>query len=748
MSDVSNILSRIKGSIDNTVSGKSSSWDNEADYLSKLAPNIIEWVTGLEYWNVPSTFEHSRQYQLLRDLFNLRCKICNSSKPEHIDCWGKSRMYLESEILLVWSEKYHDFVCPKCGTTLKEFHNDGLIDLYDELIIIAGMRSGKSYFGGNVGGYLEHACTAFGIRGKGYLQTLLKQEKSEEFQITYSASTEEQAEQTIYAKYRNMRKDSPWISRYMKWIKKRENEQVSRENRWKYTVSKEEIVDGYVNIRYNVVASDSGGVAGRTRIMAFIDEWARLANTDGTRSATELYRVLNQSLKTVRSATSMNDDIPWFFGMMSNVTSPIADDDPAMQTYYKARDGVLKDTFYWKGATWEFNPFQPRKNFDTDYAKDPIGAERDFGANPPTAASPFVQNPTRFWKSIDFDAKPIATFEYEFLTDPTEKKYIGASLIDCKMDVINQHFLMCDAGVTFDSFTVACAHPEWININSYAEESSEESNEEPNDNSKYNYPSGRVEYQSPYETIDVRQLNNINRKTHGDQYMYEVGKNIIKGINQSATTPTSGSSYEHRGEVMVTVVDFCLRIVPTIERDIWFDSIVKIVDVLRQKVNITEIGFDHWNSESSIQQIRSMGIMANKFNLKMEHFSSFVEMSYNNRVRMLPPHIDDKVNLTPTGTLEIGTIQEEMHGESIAIVEMLKLNRTPDLKKIFNPNKGKKRGRDSDDMARSLMGVHYLVQNSEYDDTATTKKKREIGKRIATINNPMFGNVYPGGRPY
>jgi len=33
----------------------------EVTYLRRPAANICEWVTGMDYWNVPSTFDHSRQ---------------------------------------------------------------------------------------------------------------------------------------------------------------------------------------------------------------------------------------------------------------------------------------------------------------------------------------------------------------------------------------------------------------------------------------------------------------------------------------------------------------------------------------------------------------------------------------------------------------------------------------------------------------------------------------------------------------
>ena len=230
--------------------------DPEQQYLSIPAPNVIEWSTSPEYWNMPSVYKFQRQYQLLRDTFNLRCPLCNPMDPESIDCWGKSRMYLESENLLVWQEEHRDFCCPKCKLTQRELLDDGFFIPYNEFIIIAGMRSGKSYFGGITGGYGTHFCITQGIKERGALQRGLNQAASEWFEITFAASTATQAKDTIYAKYREMLNNSPWMNRYIEWIKKKEKEQIGVGDKWSFRMKDEAILDGYLKIRINRVASE------------------------------------------------------------------------------------------------------------------------------------------------------------------------------------------------------------------------------------------------------------------------------------------------------------------------------------------------------------------------------------------------------------------------------------------------------------------------------------------------------------
>lgn len=712
--------SRINRVIDNSITGGSLVLDEEQKYLSIPSPNIIEWITRSDYWNVPTTFNHWGQYQHIRDIFNLRCKLCNSQDPRHIRCWGKSRETLESENLMVWSQDHRDFICPSCKNTMTDFIADDIIIPYNDIIFIIGMRSGKSYTGAHIGGYIEHFAITQGISGKGHLQSVLGVEKSEWLESTFAASTATQAQNTIYVKYREMRRNSPWIQRYIKWVKNKEKDQPPNKEPWKYNQITEEISDGYLQVRYNRIASDSSGIAGKTRIFASIDEWSRLIDSDSSsRSAQELNRVLNQSLMTVRAHNSRHNMLSFPFGLMANVTSPLSQDDPAMLHYRRAESGELKKTYYHKCATWEFNPELPREEFDEEYNKDPIGAERDYGANPPNASTPLVNDPIRFWSAIDFNRNPIATFEDEYRSDKSGNNYISSKMINCSLIPKVPHYIFGDAGVSWDSFALVCAHPEWMESDITSEED-------------------RINEDNRIKPIGDG--SRINR--------YGIRKDSPMALGLKTNTAVDNhkliSSKEHPGEILVTVIDFAMRIIPSNDRDIWFQCIIDIIKQLKNRIRIATICFDRWSSDSTIQQIRDMGIMSYNMGLSAENFVTFARMAYNGRVNMLPPAEKDKLSIDDNGSLIIGIPQPEMSGEGVGIVEMMKLNRSPDLRKVFNPNKGKRRGWDSDDVAHCMVGVHQLVQDSIIDRQADTVKKREMRKRQISQSGDSIGGVYKG----
>lgn len=706
-----NFFQDVESLIDNRVTGADKALDSERSYLLKPAPNVVEWVTGLDYWNVPSTFRFWRQYQILRDMFNLRCPFCNSQEPDAIDCWNKSRAYLESENLFVWNSRVDDFECPSCKNSMQGLIKDNIITPYNELICIAGMRSGKSYLGAHIGGYIEHCLRVKSTEGRFALQRYLRQEKSEWFEVTFAASTAEQAKNTIYAKYRGMRDNSPWINRHVRWVKKQEKKQLGSLDPWEYKVLEDSVIDGWLQVRFNRISSNSGGVAGRTRILGAIDELARLAQTEAKTSAMELYRVINQSLKTVRSAVDNYSLFP-FLGLMLNVTSPISIDDIAMQIYNKAEKQELKRTYYWKGPTWEFNPEQKRENFDEEYIKDPVAAQRDFGADPPAAQSPLFDQPLRFWSCIHHEREPVALFHETHLTDKTGKQYVGLNLDSVDYNFTDQHYLFIDAGLTFDSFAVVCGHP-------------------------------ALKEEGDFE-VEHKGIKPRPPGPFGD------GRRLLSSLPSAADSPRAQGRSMIGGnpfypdpqalDRLITVVDFCVRIVPTKTREIYFNSILDIIKGLQQKIHIAGVWFDAWNSAHIIQNIRSLGIPATRYSIRMEDFMSFRTQVYNDQVNLLPPALSDGFSLSPQGTIQMTRNEEEMSGEGVTLLETLRLERSEDLRKIIPPNKkGQVRGRGSDDLARCLVGLNRVIKASVVNEPQG--RKAQILQRQIAYGGYVGGSV-------
>lgn len=439
--------------------------DTERDYLVTPAPNAIEWVVSKKYCGVPSLYEMTRQYQVIRDYFQLRCPVCNKGSTEEGqpgDCWGKSKTYLESETLLTWHAAYNDDACPRCKLTRTELVTDGLIKNYNQFHLLCGQRSGKSITAALIGTYIEHRVVTIGHSYPGGFHAYLGIPSSELFEMTFLASNEVQGADTIWAKYRGFRSNSPWFQRYVPWLKTQEALQLTPAGMepWCYKEIDKKIVNQHPSLRViiNSLNSNSSGLRGRTRIMAAADELAHMQQTDSKLSADEVYVGLENSLRTVRSRAKLNGRPIWL-GSMISVSSPVSKDDKSMKLMRVADkvDGM----YAVKYATWEFNPFEPRENFDDEYAKDPVRAERDFGANPPSVAHPLIDDVQRFRRfAVDEDLQPTAQLETYGFTDPQGQEYIGIRCSRADIATDAPRYICFDAGKNFDAFAAACAHSE------------------------------------------------------------------------------------------------------------------------------------------------------------------------------------------------------------------------------------------------------------------------------------------------
>jgi hypothetical protein len=430
-------------------------------FATTPAPNAIEWATDSEFLGVTSLYTHVRQYQIIRDLFQLRCPLpsCNDQSAAACDCWGKGREYLESENLLIFNKTIGEDSCPCCGTTRSEFIEDKLLKMYDSLHLVVGMRGGKSSVSATIGTYIEHRLIVAGHLYNG-LDKYFQQLPGQKFDMTFIASTDTQSKDTIWAKFTELRRNSYWFGRYSKWAKSKEIGQKTPNGLkpLEYGEYDKEIRNDFIGLKISSLNSNSSGLAGRTRVAAFIDEIARFEITDSSRGADEAYAVLDHSLKTVRGKT--RKDAPWF-GTMVSISSPISIEDKAMRILKQAPS--IKGMYYGHYATWDFNPELPREMFDDDFVKDPVGTMRDFGAQPPSAASPLISDPVTFKElAVQKDLLPTATFRPTLYTDRVGRDYVSMTLDHANLCQNGERYLCFDASSSFDQFAGACAHGEWV----------------------------------------------------------------------------------------------------------------------------------------------------------------------------------------------------------------------------------------------------------------------------------------------
>lgn len=448
--------------------------DTEREFLIQRAPNAFEWIVGREFLNQPATIEGIENehvgerppfwgsYEFVRDTFELRCPICNRGSKNMIDA---TRMQIESEILLRYRPDLDADACPKCNTTRAEFEADGLMVGHNTAHLVSGMRGGKTFTAGMLITYMEHVFLTIAHRQKNNrgLQNYFGIAETTQMDMAFVASSLKTTEESMWQAYKNLRAASPWFQRYVPWVKlqaKLQDTPIGMQ-RWDYTDNDAKIDNGCVKLVANAYAASSGTIVGRCRLVGGADEVGRMKDTSSGMGADEIYRGLEASLNTIRPMVEIRKLGLRWAGFMLSVSSPTSIHDKSMR--------LLKDAertprmYSMHRAVWDFNPYMPRYLFDEAFIKDPVGTMRDFGALPPMAASPLIQDKNLFEDNvIDWNLKPTATFRIDGWTEEQSgRSYLGVKMIEAQL-VRNgtPRVITFDPGARFDAFAGACAHGE------------------------------------------------------------------------------------------------------------------------------------------------------------------------------------------------------------------------------------------------------------------------------------------------
>lgn len=411
----------------------------------ELAPHPIKFIESAKYLDGPEL--HYPQYAVARDFFELLCPMCNDIDriKTHDDIPRGDQILLEYGI------------CPNCG--FERNKNVSYFRNYNELIGVVGMRGGKSVLIAAMSAAIIHELLCVDD-----LQEKLGLVRNQEIDGAFVAASGEQAAETIYGHFRGFYDNSPWFQDYRRKLLDLEIADPELRRGDLYKQSDRIIHFKDKNIRIKSLTSNSGSIAGKTRIFAVIDELSRMDAGESKRSATEVYRVLKRSLLTIKAAVEHRRkqgivDVP--DARMFCISSPMFEDDKSMQLLKSAERAEKMFSFH--RTTWEFNPDIKKEDLADEYAADPIGAERDYGANPPGAENPLVQIPALIDICIDRDRNSsVITRErfFEETIDGHRFAYVAPDIVDLHYRNLIDYAIHCDPGHKQDSFCLAIGHRE------------------------------------------------------------------------------------------------------------------------------------------------------------------------------------------------------------------------------------------------------------------------------------------------
>ena len=415
----------------------------------ELAPNPIVFITSTRFLNMLKLYPW--QYEIIRDFFELLCPHCNDPKDIADASQTKTEEQIKSQILFEYN------VCPECGLRKMDII-DELAD-YNELIGVLGMRSGKGVCAACISAAILH-------------EALWVEDLSEKLGVlpgqllegSFLAASSKQATKTVHAQFRAMYDRSPWFQDYKKTMLDLEISNPSLRRGDLYHQTDTLLFFKYKNISIESSHSNSATLAGSTRMFLTIDELSRFDEGGAKQSATEVYRVMKNSLLTMKvlvKKARQRGDYSLPDAKMICISSPIFADDKMMQLLKIAKDQVRMLSCH--KTTWDANPDIDEEDLEDAYLADPIGAERDFGANPPGAENPFIKDNRLIKVCTDPDRHSIFTLRESFF----EQKIQDMVFNYLKLDVINVRYrnlidyvVACDPGRAGDSFAITIAHIE------------------------------------------------------------------------------------------------------------------------------------------------------------------------------------------------------------------------------------------------------------------------------------------------
>jgi len=448
------LFAGIAGLIDGTIQSKPRS---KGRVQLERAPNQVEFIERDKYLDGPQL--HYPQYVVARDFFELLCPRCNDidkivseidPKMAQVSDEDSTRERRKQVLF-----KYN--VCPKCG--FEKMKNHTVFNNFNELIGVVGMRGGKSVLVAAMSAAIIHELICVDN-----LQEHLGLVKSQEIDGAFVASSGEQASETIYGHFRGFYDNSPWFQHYRRALLDLEIIDPDLRRGDLYWSTEKMIHFKDKRIRIKSLTSNSGSIAGKTRIFAVIDELSRMDAGDSKRSATEVYRVLKRSLITIKAAVErlrQAGDYSVPDARMFCISSPMFEDDKSMLLLKQSEKSEKMFAFH--RTTWEFNPDITKEDLADEYATDPIGAERDYGANPPGAENPLIANTAII--EVCIDTHRVSNFDVrEVFFDDTigdyKFTYVRPDMQNVTYQNLAEYVVHCDPGHKHDSFCLAIGHLE------------------------------------------------------------------------------------------------------------------------------------------------------------------------------------------------------------------------------------------------------------------------------------------------
>lgn len=344
-------------------------------------------------------------------------------------------------------------VCPSCGATKSKLVRKGRLPFYWEIALKMGQRSGKSAMvGGQFSPYITHRMLK--LQKPNTVYNLMQ---SNLFHGTFTALTYQQAKDTLWEFYYGALLENPWFQNYHSMLRDYENQYGEKLLKFNDTF----VQYRHRSLMYYPSGPDMRVLRGRTRIQAGVDEIGYFDNSAGSKkvkmSARGVYEALERSLLTVRAkADSLLkagfDNI--LTGYFTNCSSPAHIRDMICELTRRAEHS--KRLYGRTLPTWEVNPNVPREALEEEFSKDPVGAMKDYGAEPPLTSNPFLSSADQILNLTNEAKKNRVVVKHKQRRSKNDGSITRYATLPKIGKTTKPSVLGIDAGYSNNSFSLVC----------------------------------------------------------------------------------------------------------------------------------------------------------------------------------------------------------------------------------------------------------------------------------------------------
>ena len=341
----------------------------------------------------------ARQMWIGLMLFSEVCPCCSDKRVFDIHNIPKN---IEPDRLLKRMVLLEYGICPKCKRHKWDLiRNHGLRN-YRQLVNVLGQRSGKSSSAGQYYSYLTHQYLMFPNIAE-LAPTMFQ--ASTQLTCTMVSLNFAKALGVMWTPYKKLIENSSWFGDYFKLL----DDAKERTGHEMYRNSSQYITFYHRNIKFYPSGPNSTTLRGDTRIAAGLDELGLFPLPRGNAeedeqseraNADEAHKSLERSLLTAQKINTKLlkqgfSSAP--AALLMCVSSPISQRDKVMRLLRESRTEIGSQFILGINLpTWEMHPEMSRDDPEIlmAYNSNAEKAERDYGANPPSVHSRFIQPKT------------------------------------------------------------------------------------------------------------------------------------------------------------------------------------------------------------------------------------------------------------------------------------------------------------------------------------------------------------------